>query len=117
MQFHVQASCMFCRIAQHSAPANLAYEDDHVIAFHDIRPVAPVHMLICPKIHIPTLNDLDSEHQTLIVRMFEAARNLAKQFGVDQSGYRTVFNVNAQAGQTVFHLHLHVIGGKVLSWP
>jgi histidine triad (HIT) family protein len=117
MQFHVQASCIFCKIAQHTAPARVAFEDDVLVAFHDIRPVAPVHLLICPKDHIGTLNDLTPENDALLGRIFQTAKNLAKQLGVDQKGYRTVFNVNADAGQTVFHLHLHLIGGRALNWP
>ena len=117
MQVHVETSCIFCRIAQHTAPARIAYEDGHVLAFHDLRPVAPVHVLVCPKKHIPTLNDLEPGDDVLLGRIFQTAKKLAEQFGVAQTGYRTVFNVNAEAGQTVYHLHLHLIGGRVLSWP
>jgi len=110
-------TCLFCQIAQRKSPANFAYEDDAVIAFHDIRPQAPVHLLVCPKKHIATLNDVAPEDDALLARLFHVARRLAKEFGVHDRGYRTVFNVNAQAGQTVYHLHLHVIGGRPLSWP
>ena len=110
-------ACLFCRIAKKELPAKVAHEDDHVFAFHDINPQAPVHVLICPRKHIATLNDVSSEDASLLVHMFDVARNLATQLGVAQKGYRTVFNVNAEAGQTIFHLHLHVIGGRRLSWP
>jgi histidine triad (HIT) family protein len=110
-------NCLFCRIARGELPSKMAYEDGQVIAFHDIHPAAPVHVLICPRKHIATLNDVAAEDASLLVHMFEVARKIAEQFGVAQKGYRTTFNVNAEAGQTVFHLHLHVIGGRKLSWP
>jgi histidine triad (HIT) family protein len=108
-------SCLFCRIAKKELPSKMAYEDDRVVAFHDISPQAPVHVLICPRKHIATLNDVTPEDTALLVHMFDTARKLAEQFGVAQKGYRTVFNVNAEAGQTVFHLHLHVLGGRKLT--
>ena len=110
-------SCLFCRIIRGEAQSQMVYQDDLAVAFQDIRPQAPVHVLICPKKHIPTLNDVQPEDNALLAHLFEIARQLAKQLGVDQSGYRTVFNVNAGAGQTIYHLHLHVIGGRPLSWP
>jgi histidine triad (HIT) family protein len=110
-------SCLFCRIAKHELPSKVAHEDDRVIAFHDIKPQAPVHILICPLKHIATLNDVSSDDGELIAHMFAVARKLARESGVAESGYRTVFNVGADTGQTVFHLHLHVIGGRKLSWP
>jgi histidine triad (HIT) family protein len=110
-------ACLFCRIAKKELPSKLAHEDDQVVAFHDINPQAPVHVLICPRKHIATLNDVSPEDAPLLAHMFEVARNLAARLGVAQKGYRTVFNVNAEAGQTIFHLHLHVIGGRRLSWP
>ena len=110
-------SCIFCQIAATSAPAKIVYEDDDVIAFHDVRPVAPVHLLICPKKHIPTLNDLTVADHPLLGKIFETATKLAVQFGIHNRGYRTVFNCNGDAGQTVYHIHLHLIGGRSLSWP
>jgi histidine triad (HIT) family protein len=110
-------SCLFCRIIRGEAQSQIVYQDDLVLAFKDIRPQAPVHVLVCPKKHIPTLNDVQPEDNALLAHLFEIARRLAEQFGVHQSGYRTVFNVNAGAGQTIYHLHLHVIGGRPLSWP
>jgi histidine triad (HIT) family protein len=110
-------SCLFCRIAKKELPSKTAYEDDQVVAFHDIAPQAPVHVLVVPRKHIATLNDVTAEDSGLVAHLFEVARKLASDLGVAQKGYRTVFNVNAEAGQTVFHLHLHVIGGRRLSWP
>ena len=110
-------SCLFCRIIRGEAQSQTVFQDDLVVAFNDIRPQAPVHLLICPKKHIATLNDVQPDDNALLVHLFEVARKLAEQFGVHQSGYRTVFNVNAGAGQTIYHLHLHVIGGRPLSWP
>lgn len=112
-----EPTCIFCKVIAGDIPSESVYSDDLVVAFKDIRPVAPVHVLIVPRKHIPTLNDMQAEDSVLLDRLFEVARKLARQFGVHQSGYRTVFNVNAEAGQTVYHLHLHVIGGRSLSWP
>jgi histidine triad (HIT) family protein len=110
-------SCLFCRIGEGALPSRMAYQDDRVFAFHDINPQAPTHILICPRKHIATLNDVSADDNELIAHMFAIARRLAMEFGVAESGYRTVFNVGADTGQTVFHLHLHVIGGRKLSWP
>ena len=110
-------SCLFCRIVKGELPSKIAHEDERVVAFHDISPQAPVHVLIIPRKHIATLNEVSSADTELLAHMFSVARKLAEQLGVAQNGYRTVFNVNADAGQTVFHLHLHVIGGRKLSWP
>jgi histidine triad (HIT) family protein len=107
--------CVFCRIVDRKLPARIVHEDNDVIAFHDIRPAAPVHVLICPRLHIPTLNDLPENAGSVLVHMFDVARNIAGQLGVRESGYRTMINVNAEGGQTVFHLHLHVIGGRQLA--
>jgi histidine triad (HIT) family protein len=110
-------SCLFCRIVAGEIPASKVYEDDRLLAFTDINPQAPLHVLVVPKQHIATLNDLSGEHDVLIGAMVRAAAKIAKEQGYDGSGYRTVFNCNAQAGQTVFHIHLHVLGGRSLSWP
>ena len=111
------SSCLFCQIAERHLPAKIVYEDEHVFAFNDINPQAPVHVLICPKKHIPTLNDVRAEDHPTLGRLFETAARIARESGVHERGYRTVFNVNKEAGQTVYHLHLHVIGGRVLGWP
>ena len=88
-----------------------------MVAFKDLRPQAPVHLLVTPRKHIPTLNDLKSEDNALIGQMFQVAKKLAMQSNIHQKGYRTVFNVNAGAGQSVYHIHLHVLGGRMFSWP
>jgi histidine triad (HIT) family protein len=110
-------SCLFCKIVAGEIPAARVYEDDQVIAFNDINPQAPMHVLVVPKLHIATVNDVSATDDQLMGAMVRAAAAIAKQRGFDGPGYRTVFNCNAQAGQTVFHLHLHVLGGRVLTWP
>ncbi len=110
-------SCIFCQIIRGEIPSEMVYQDDLAVAFKDIRPQAPVHLLVIPRKHVPTLNDVKAEDHETLPHLFQIARQLAKQFGVHEKGYRTVFNVNAEAGQTVYHLHLHVIGGRHLSWP
>lgn len=110
-------SCLFCRIVAGEIPATPVYEDDDLIAFNDINPQAPLHVLVVPKVHIATINDLASEHEPLVGAMVRCAAQVAKSRGVAASGYRTVFNCNAAAGQTVFHIHLHVLGGRTLAWP
>lgn len=110
-------ACLFCRIIRHDTPAEFVHEDDLVVAFKDLRPQAPVHLLICPRKHIPTVNDLVTEDNALVGHIFQVAKKLAEQFGVHQKGYRVVFNVNAGAGQSVYHIHLHLLGGRMFSWP
>jgi histidine triad (HIT) family protein len=110
-------SCLFCRIAAGEIPASKVYEDDQVLAFNDINPQAPMHVLVIPKRHIATLNDLAPADEELVGVMVRRAAAIAKDRGYDGAGYRTVFNCNAQAGQTVFHLHLHVLGGRTMTWP
>ena len=110
-------SCLFCKIVAGEIPAAKVYEDDRLIAINDINPQAPMHVLVIPKQHIATLNDLAAKDDELVGMMVRAAASIAKDRGVDGPGFRTVFNCNAQAGQTVFHIHLHVLGGRALSWP
>jgi histidine triad (HIT) family protein len=93
------------------------HEDTEVLAFRDIHPQAPVHVLVIPKKHIATLNDLGTEHAELVGKLYLAAAKIAKQMGVADSGYRTVMNCNADAGQSVWHVHLHLLGGRPLAWP
>jgi histidine triad (HIT) family protein len=110
-------SCLFCRIAAGELPAKLIYEDDALVAFHDITPQAPVHVLIVPRRHIATLNELTAEDDELVGKMLRRAAVIARDLGIAPRGYRTVFNCNREAGQTVFHLHLHVLGGRPMRWP
>lgn len=108
-------NCLFCRIVRKEIPAKLVYEADDCIAFRDIDPKAPTHVLIVPREHVGSLNEANDA--TLVGRLALVAAEIAKQEGIADSGYRTVFNTNADAGQTVFHLHLHLLGGRSMSWP
>jgi histidine triad (HIT) family protein len=110
-------SCLFCRIIRGELPSQKVFEDDHLFAFDDINPKAPMHVLIVPKTHVGTLNDLAADHDALIGEMVRRAAAIAASRGYAESGFRTVFNCNAAAGQTVFHVHLHVLGGRSLTWP
>jgi histidine triad (HIT) family protein len=108
---------LFGRIASGEIPVDLLYEDEDVVAFRDINPQAPVHLLVIPRKPIPTLNDVQPEDAALIGKLFLVAARMAAREGIAESGYRTVVNCNAGAGQTVYHLHLHVLGGRPLQWP
>ena len=109
--------CLFCRIVRGEIPARKVFEDELVIAFHDINPARPRHLLIVPKRHIPTLNDIGEADVALVGGMFPLAARLAREAGCAESGYRTVFNCNRDAQQSVFHIHLHVLGGRGFTWP
>jgi len=109
--------CLFCRIAGKEIPAKIVYEDERIVAFNDINPQAPTHVLVIPRRHISTLNDLTGEDDALVGEMTRRAAAIARERGHADAGYRTVFNCNAAAGQTVFHIHLHVLGGRMLTWP
>ncbi|MGH1430752.1 MAG: histidine triad nucleotide-binding protein [Neptuniibacter sp.] len=109
--------CLFCKIINKEIPADIIYEDEHVIAFNDISPQAPTHALIIPRKHIATLNDVQAEDEALVGHMVKTAATIAKQLGFDENGYRTVFNCNPHGGQTVYHIHLHLLGGKPMGWP
>jgi histidine triad (HIT) family protein len=111
------SDCLFCRIAAGEIPARIVFEDEHLVAFQDINPQAPMHVLIVPRRHVATLNDLSPADDALVGEMVRRAAVIAGEQGHDQQGYRTVFNCNAHAGQTVFHIHLHVLGGRPFSWP
>lgn len=111
------AECLFCRIITGQIPAGIVYQDERLVAFTDINPQAPMHVLVIPRRHIATLNDLTAGDDDLVGEMIRRAAALAKEQGYADSGYRTVFNSNADAGQTVFHIHLHVLGGRRLTWP
>ncbi len=110
-------SCLFCKIIAGEIPASKVFEDDQLIAFNDINPQAPMHVLVVPKRHLATLNDLAAGDDALVGGMVRRAAAIAKENGFDGPGFRTVFNCNAQAGQTVFHLHLHLLGGRTMTWP
>lgn len=109
--------CLFCKIAGGEISANMIYHDDLVVAFDDINPQAPLHKVIIPRQHISTLNDLQEEDGKLIGHMFQTAGKLAKQLNIAEDGYRLVANCNANGGQTVFHIHLHLLGGRNMKWP
>lgn len=109
--------CIFCKIAAGEIPADKVYEDDRVVAFRDLNPQAPTHVLVIPKRHIATLNDLGADDEAEVGRMVGAARTIAADAGFAETGYRTVMNCNADGGQTVFHIHLHLLGGRVMGWP
>jgi histidine triad (HIT) family protein len=110
-------SCLFCRVARHEIPAKIVHEDDGLIAFRDINPQAPTHVLIIPRDHIATLNDLDLRHRDVLGDMHLLARELARAEGIASGGWRIVMNCGAAAGQTVFHIHLHLLGGRHMGWP
>jgi len=109
--------CIFCKIAAGDIPADIVYQDEHVVAFRDLGPQAPTHVLVIPKRHIATLNDLTEADAELVGRMYLAAKEVARIDGIAEAGYRTVMNCNAAGGQTVFHLHLHLLGGRQMTWP
>lgn len=111
------ADCLFCKIVDGDIPGDIVFKSDDILAFNDINPQAPHHVLIIPKKHIATLNDLGDEDRLIVGEMVKTASSLAADFGIAESGYRTVFNCNADAGQTVFHIHLHLLGGRQMTWP
>ncbi|MGD8389130.1 MAG: histidine triad nucleotide-binding protein [Desulfobacteraceae bacterium] len=107
----MEESCIFCKIIEGRKTADKVYQDDHLVAFHDIKPHAPVHILLVPRKHIRSINDLEKEDRALLGEMLFRAREIARDQGIHQSGYRLVFNVERGGGQYVFHLHLHLMGG------
>lgn len=109
--------CIFCQIVARKIPANIVEESEHYIIFHDINPVASVHVLIVPKVHVASINELSSEQLPLVADLMMAAQKAAKSLKVSEPGYRLVINTGSQAGQTVNHLHMHLIAGRPLSWP
>ena len=113
----VNEDCLFCRILAGDIPADIVYESETALAFRDINPQAPTHVLIIPRQHVATINDIDEADEALVGSLFSAAREIAKQEGLSDEGYRAVMNCNEAAGQTVFHLHLHLLGGRELRWP
>lgn len=111
------ADCIFCKIVAGTSPAHRVYQDDRVTAFRDIRPAAPTHLLIVPNRHIESVNDLTEADETLVGHLFSVARGLARQEGIDRSGYRLITNTGPDGNQTVFHLHLHLLGGQRMRYP
>lgn len=109
--------CIFCRIGAREIPAEVVYEDDHVMAFKDINPQAPVHVLIIPKKHIPTLLELSEDDAALLGKVYLAAQEIARKAGIADDGFRVVANCGRAAGQTVFHVHFHLLGGRPMGWP
>ena len=111
------SDCIFCKIVSGDIPAEKVFENEHVVAFKDLNPVAPYHALVIPKKHIATMNDIQPEDAGLLGQMYLAAGQMAADAGFADDGYRAVMNCNADAGQTVFHIHLHVLGGTAMGWP
>lgn len=111
------SDCLFCKMINGDIAPDKVYEDDSVLAFRDINPQASTHVLVVPKQHISTLNDLQPEYAETVGKMFLAAKQIAQEEGIAEAGYRTVMNCNRDAGQTVFHIHLHVLGGRPMGWP
>ena len=111
------ADCLFCKMIAGEIKPDVVFEDDEVLAFRDVNPQVPLHVLVIPKIHISTVNDLTPEHASLVGGMYLAAQKIAADEGVAEPGYRMVMNCNAEAGQSVYHIHLHVLGGRPMSWP
>jgi histidine triad (HIT) family protein len=109
--------CIFCDIIEKKRPAKIIYKDEFVIAFEDINPQAPVHVLVIPKKHIPTNLDIKEEDNALIGHLFQVANTIAKDKGIARRGFRLVANCNREAGQTIFHMHLHLLGGRIMHWP
>lgn len=109
------SDCLFCKIAAKQIPARVIYEDAHTVAFEDIHPQAPTHTLVIPRTHVPDLKGLDDGHEALLGRLLLAAGNVARAKGLES--FRTVINTGAEAGQTVFHLHLHLLAGRRMGWP
>jgi len=111
------SDCLFCKILAGDIPADIIYESDTAIAFRDINPQAPTHVLIIPRKHIATINDISDDDQVLVGSLYTAAQEIAAAEGISDDGYRAVMNCNDGAGQTVFHIHLHLLGGRAFAWP
>jgi len=109
--------CIFCRIIQRRLPSRIVFEDDEIVAFEDANPQAPIHTLVVPRKHLASLKDATPDDAPLLGRLFMVAAQLARERGLENQGYRTVINTGSWAGQSVFHLHLHLLGGRVFRWP
>ena len=111
------SDCLFCKIARKEIPATIVFEDEELVALRDVNPQAPTHVLIIPRQHVATLNELTDDDDQIVGKMVRCATRLAKEHGHAEAGFRTVFNCNEAAGQTVFHIHLHLLAGRTLTWP
>ena len=111
------ADCLFCKIVRREIPGKIVFEDEALLAFEDVNPQAPTHVLIIPKRHIESLNVLEASDDGIVGEIVRRAAAIAKDRGISAGGYRTVFNTNRDAGQTVFHIHLHLLGGRIMTWP
>lgn len=111
------SDCIFCKIVKKQIAASIVYEDDQILAFHDTNPQAPTHILIIPREHIATTNNLTTAHHELIGKMVLIAQQIARQKGISEQGYRLVINCNRAGGQAVYHIHLHLLGGRRMGWP
>jgi histidine triad (HIT) family protein len=111
------SDCLFCKIAEGKIPAKLVHQDQDTVAFEDINPQAPLHVLVIPRRHVATMNDLGPDHDQVMGKLYRVAATIAKERGVAESGWRAVMNANRQGGQLVFHVHLHVLGGRQMLWP
>ncbi|TCW37693.1 histidine triad nucleotide-binding protein [Laceyella sacchari] len=109
--------CIFCQIVEGKIPSKKVYEDEHVLAFHDISPVAPTHVLVIPKRHIASLMEIAPEDHVLLGKIFSAVQTVSRELGLAEKGFRVVNNIGEDGGQTVHHIHFHVIGGRTLTWP
>ncbi len=113
----MSSDCLFCKILAGDIPADLVYESDTAVAFRDISPQAPTHVLVIPRKHISTINDITTDDEAVVGSLYTAAREIAAAEGIADDGYRAVMNCNEGAGQSVFHIHLHVLGGRPMNWP
>lgn len=111
------SDCLFCKIIEKTIPAKIVYEDEQALAFEDINPQAPVHILVIPKKHIPTILDLEEEDNNRLGHVFKVANKIAKDKGIADRGFRLVTNCNPESGQTVYHIHFHLLGGRPMHWP
>jgi histidine triad (HIT) family protein len=109
--------CIFCKIAGKEVQSKIVFEDEHVVAFKDINPQAPVHILVIPRKHIPRISDITEDDSIILFKMLDTANKIAKEQGISERGYRLVLNCNEEAGQSVFHVHMHILGGRIMGWP
>lgn len=112
-----EADCLFCKLAAGTIPSDKVYEDDHALAFRDLHPQAPTHVLLIPKEHLDSLNDASQSDQPLLGHLLRLVPKIANQLGIAESGFRTVINTGGEGGQSVDHLHIHLLGGRPLTWP